>query len=159
MILVTSHPHQRLFRSQLCWPLRLLNTSLVLPQAKARGTFRIPHSPSVVRALMGCMNCNQVDVCLYFLHRESFYATHLASIRIYPYSGLCKCHLIFVLFCTFFEYKDEIIGLSFVIYKFDALFLYFLSIYLNRLWNLVIVAGLFCMSVHCLDVSQGVLYF
>jgi hypothetical protein len=72
---------------------------------------------------MGCMNSNQVDVCLYFLHSVSYNVTRSASMRIYPYPGLCKCHLIFILFCIFFEYKDEVIGLSFVIYNFDALFI------------------------------------
>jgi len=97
MILVASHLHPLLFRNQLWWPHRLLNPSLVLPQAKARGTFRIPPSPSVVRALMGCMNSIQVDVCLYFLHSVSFYATYSASMRIYPYSGLSK-------YCLFSSY-------------------------------------------------------
>lgn len=82
MVLMATHPHPLPYGNQLWWPHRLLNPNLVLPQAKARGTFRIPPSPSVVRALMGCMNSFQVDVCLYFLHSVSFYVTCTASMRI-----------------------------------------------------------------------------
>lgn len=63
MWLIANHPYPHLFWNLVWLHHRLLNPSLVPPQARVRGTFRIQLSPSVVRALTGCMKKKQVDVC------------------------------------------------------------------------------------------------